>query len=185
MRNIQAHSSEGFTLIELMVSIAIISILSAIIFASFTTARKQSRVAERVTDMKQVQAALEFYYAANRSYPSTGGSGNWRGVCVNWGSYTANNTIPGLAPLYIPVVPTDPQTDVANSLSCYLYTSDGKDYAFLDHNVPEMWANQSAPNYMNYPELVDPTRDGGSNGSVVDGNAPWAWKVYSPGAIGW
>ena len=164
----------GFTIIEMLVVITIIGLLMSVVFSSLSVGRKKSRVAKRVTDMKQVQAALEFYYAANHSYPSTGGSSSWRGTCSGYGSYTANNTIPGLAPTFISAVPTDPQT--ANAAQCYLYTSDGTDYAFLDYNISEMSSSQGLPNYTSYPELVDSIR-----GSAAGG----AWKVSSPGATNW
>jgi type II secretion system protein G len=171
-KNNSVKSGAGFTLIELLTVIAIIGLLAAVIFPSFSIAKKKSRVAKRVADMKQVQAALEFYYAANHSYPST--SGNWYGSCSSFGSVTPNNSIPGLAPQYIPVVPTDPQT--ADPNSCYLYRSDGNDWAFLDYSIPEMSSSQSVPNYTSYPELVDPVRGSGSSG---------AWKVSSPGGASW
>ena len=63
-------SSRGFTLIELLVVIAIIGILASIVLASLNSARKKGRDARRVSDMKQLQLALELYYDANSSsYP--------------------------------------------------------------------------------------------------------------------
>lgn len=59
----------GFTLIELLVVIAIIGILSSIVLASLNSARKKGRDARRVSDIKQLQLALELYYDSNGSYP--------------------------------------------------------------------------------------------------------------------
>jgi hypothetical protein len=134
--------------------------------------------------MKQVQAALEFYYAANHAYPSTGGQ--WFGTCSAFGGYAANAVIPGLAPTYIPVVPTDPQFSASDpNHNCYIYRSDGTNWAFDDFNVSEMFVDQSPPNMNSYPELIDPARDGGTNNSIIDGSYPTSWKVSSPGAISW
>jgi prepilin-type N-terminal cleavage/methylation domain-containing protein len=64
------HSKKGFTLIELLVVIAIIGILSSVVLASLNSARKKSRDARRVSDIKQIQLALELYYDANNRYPA-------------------------------------------------------------------------------------------------------------------
>ncbi|MEK7530875.1 MAG: prepilin-type N-terminal cleavage/methylation domain-containing protein [Patescibacteria group bacterium] len=86
--NIISKSARGFTLIELLVVIAIIGILSSIVLASLNDARLKSRDAKRVADVKQIQLALELYYDATGSYPTT--------------------TLSVLAPTYISALPVDP-----------------------------------------------------------------------------
>ncbi|MFA5830821.1 MAG: type II secretion system protein [Candidatus Paceibacterota bacterium] len=61
---------KGFTLIELLVVIAIIAILSTVVMAGLNSARLKGRDAKRLSDIKQVQAALELYYDSNSGYPS-------------------------------------------------------------------------------------------------------------------
>ncbi len=63
-------TKKGFTLIELLVVIAIIGILASVVLASLNSARKKSRDARRVADIKQIQLALELYFDANRAYPT-------------------------------------------------------------------------------------------------------------------
>lgn len=171
-----------------MVTIAIIGILSTVTYTSFSQAQKKSRMAKRVSDLKQMQVALEYYYAVNKSYPNSGGA--WVTECVEFNG-TGNNVIPGLAPNYISKIPVDPKSAPVLNTSpvyrpawqdCYLYMSyNGIDYAFLDHSVSEF----SQADYAKQPELIDPARDGGSNSALVDGSGVWAWKVYSPGGIAW
>ncbi len=89
--------NKGFTLIELLVVIAIIGILSSVVLASLNSARQKSRDAKRVSDLKQLQLALELYYDSNGGYPS------------------AISTATVVTPGYIAAIPTDPSTNVAYS----------------------------------------------------------------------
>jgi prepilin-type N-terminal cleavage/methylation domain-containing protein len=66
--------SRGFTLIELLVVIAIIGILSSVVLASLNSARVKGRDARRVSDVKQLQLALELYYDNEQSYPAGTGA---------------------------------------------------------------------------------------------------------------
>ena len=65
------NTKKGFTLIELLVVIAIIGILSSVVLASLSTARQKSRDAKRISDIGQIQLALELFFDASQSYPST------------------------------------------------------------------------------------------------------------------
>jgi prepilin-type N-terminal cleavage/methylation domain-containing protein len=61
---------QGFTLFELLVSISIVGILTALAIVSFSGAQKKGRDARRIEDMKLVQSAAEQFYAINNySYP--------------------------------------------------------------------------------------------------------------------
>lgn len=61
---------KGFTLIELMVVIAIIAILSGIILASFSAAKARSRDTQRISDVAQIQLALAGYFNQCNDYPN-------------------------------------------------------------------------------------------------------------------
>ena len=73
--------TKGFTLIELLVVIAIIGILSSVVLASLNTARAKARDAKRLSDMHQMQIALEFYYDSFGRYPDSDNAG-----CGGWDS---------------------------------------------------------------------------------------------------
>ncbi len=62
--------TRGFTLIELMVSIAIIALLSSVVFAATNTARKGARDTQRLSSLREMQTALELYYNEHSSYPN-------------------------------------------------------------------------------------------------------------------
>lgn len=60
----------GFTLIELLVVIAIIGILSTLAMAAFNTTRRNARDAQRMSEVREIQKALEFYYGDVGQYPN-------------------------------------------------------------------------------------------------------------------
>ena len=62
-------TKKGFTLIELLVVIAIIGVLASVVLASLNTARRKSRDAKRIADIKQIQLALEMMFDDNGEYP--------------------------------------------------------------------------------------------------------------------
>lgn len=70
----KAYYRRGFTLIELLVVIAIIGILSSVVLASLNSARQKGRDARRISDLKQIQLALELYYDSSQFYPLTIGT---------------------------------------------------------------------------------------------------------------
>ena len=63
----------GFTLFELLVSISIIGILTALVSVSFSAAQKKARDARRMEDMNAIKTAAEQYYSliGTYSYPTT------------------------------------------------------------------------------------------------------------------
>lgn len=136
-KNRNKHNA-GFTLIELLLVISIIGLLSSIVLASVTKARAKARDMVRVSDLKQLQIALEMYRLDNGGYPVTyvdvSGKGKfWSAMsdCSDDGSEKTNsgNTgyIRNLAPKYIPVLPEDPAKS-ATVPRCYAYASNGTDY---------------------------------------------------------
>lgn len=112
---------KGFTLIELLVVIAIIAVLSTLSVVSLSSARQKSRDTRRVSDIRQIQTALEMY-ALNRTdglYPVTS-SANIKGFCLD-------DT--GLVPtcvgaIFMKKIPSNPSPNGTD----YIYSSDGTSY---------------------------------------------------------
>jgi prepilin-type N-terminal cleavage/methylation domain-containing protein len=65
---------KAFTLIELMVVVAIIAILTAIVIANLTQAKAKSRDAKRISDLNQIQLALELFFDRCNQYPASSGN---------------------------------------------------------------------------------------------------------------
>lgn len=69
------NNKQAFTLIELLVVIAIIGILSTLAVVALQGARGKARDAKRITDIRQMQTALELYYTDWNEYPAALASG--------------------------------------------------------------------------------------------------------------
>lgn len=61
----------GFTLIEMLVVVAIIGLLSSTILVGLTDARKRARDARRIADLRQIQNGLENLYTTAQTYPKS------------------------------------------------------------------------------------------------------------------
>lgn len=87
-------SSLGFTLVELLIVISILSILVSLVIVSFRSSQLKGHDAERKSDLKQIANALELYYNDYGKYPNS---------LPPWGStFTDGKTV------YFKVLPKDP-----------------------------------------------------------------------------
>ncbi len=108
----------SFTLVELLVIIAIVGLLSALIIIAVNQALIKGRDARRMGDIKQITNALELAYAFNDSYPIPDGNTT---VCLS--DCTSSNWCANLI-TQMSSIPNDPLPNQ----QCYLYNSDGKDF---------------------------------------------------------
>lgn len=93
-------NKNGFTLFELLVSISIIAILTALASVAFSGAQKKARDARRMEDIKAIQVAAEQYYSQNTYlYPDDP-------PVMPWKDEKTNQSI-------LDTYPTDPKTGVA------------------------------------------------------------------------
>ncbi len=115
--------NKGFTLIELLVVIAIIGLLTTLAIVALSSARAKSRDARRVSDIRQIQTAIELFFTSRSQtqYPwqvnaTTGitlGSASFN--CLDddgFGTACSGN-------VYMGLVPTNPGPGGAD----YVYTA--------------------------------------------------------------
>lgn len=63
---------QGFTLIELMIGVAIIAILAAVAMPQYTDYVRRSRLADASTGLATMRAQMERHFQDNRTYATSG-----------------------------------------------------------------------------------------------------------------
>jgi prepilin-type N-terminal cleavage/methylation domain-containing protein len=80
------HRSSGFTLVEIMIVVAIIALLAAIAVPGFLRARKRSQASRVLNDLRLIDAAVDQYAIETNKK-----SGDSVGV-ADWTNYLKKNT---------------------------------------------------------------------------------------------
>lgn len=165
-------ATRGFTLIEILLVVAIIALLAAVLAPSLTSARIRARDAKRVSDLHSVTIALALYANDHHgSFPS--GTGSLAAL------------VGELVPGYVSQVPTDPV--YGNTADGYQYcqANGGTSYQIVTRlegaegsgwcTIPgtplvtgsSCWTTGGVPNY----PVCDPTpsNEGGNGGGGGEG----------------
>lgn len=117
---------KGFTLVELLVVVAIIGLIAGIAVVSVNSTRAKARDTKRLEDIKQIQNALAQRFSDLGMYPPTPANGSKLGSklpgannaqvltssMVGWEAAASAGTT-----VYLSAVPRDPQ-----SMGEYVYT---------------------------------------------------------------
>jgi prepilin-type N-terminal cleavage/methylation domain-containing protein len=179
---------KGFTLVELLVVVAIIALLSAVLFANFGDARMSARDKARMTELKELQLSLELYKAQYGRYPAAGctpPAGNFAGPGpVSTGNFTTcANYILGTAterfvPDFISELPSDPMFEMQPSRGFYYRTNaTGSSYKLMVYDAVELeFITAYGQEFSRCPRV------GGACGAMVPATT---YAVYSAGAEDW
>ena len=65
------QTRKGFTLIEMLIVVAVVGILASLVLVGLAPVQRQGRDARRISDLRQVQTGLELYFVRNGEYPDT------------------------------------------------------------------------------------------------------------------
>lgn len=110
LRRYAYSTQRGFTLMELMVVMAIMGILITVGLTSYKSVQTKSRDSRRKNNVKQIASALEAYYNDKGKYPGDDGLGAMVGcgtgdaqTCSCGGPMQDKNSV-----LYMPQLPCDP-----------------------------------------------------------------------------
>lgn len=117
---------KGFTLIEILVVVAIIAILTGSVLVGLGPAQRQGRDARRIGDLRQVQNALELYFAKCGYYPGgaqAGACGAYASIGNDWAALQGALTGSVIG---VNSVPNDP-----SSGKRYIYGADGTGTSYL------------------------------------------------------
>jgi prepilin-type N-terminal cleavage/methylation domain-containing protein len=117
---------KGFTIVEMLIVLAIVALLVSFVMGLTDDSKKRSRDSRREEDIKEIQNALGLYVVDNHKYPVCGRQVIKRDGtdCLSQALITSN---------YISSSPTDPLgKDIgdcgAADSHVYCYTSDGFGY---------------------------------------------------------
>lgn len=175
----------AFTLIEILVVVAIIGILATAITINFDKARKQSRDKVRMTELKELQLAVEVYKAQYGQYPAqgcgvTGGSWTGRGTHPSWG-VNCPEYIVGLVPDFIAELPVDPsKEDEYGKGFLYLTNAARTSYKILAYDsIESRFVTSYADEFARCP--IDCDQPTYCDSTVQ----PTVYGVYSAGAECW
>jgi type IV pilus assembly protein PilE len=69
------HRTQGFTLIELMITVAIIAVIASIAVPNYTDYITRSKFTEAYGQLGDLRVKMEQYYMDNRRYSTTAGGG--------------------------------------------------------------------------------------------------------------
>lgn len=79
------NQSEGFTLVELILAVAIIGVLAAIAIPAYQDYTEKARVFQAVTDISTMASKITHYYDDARAYPDSLADVGLAGQLDPWG----------------------------------------------------------------------------------------------------
>lgn len=104
MKKAMSADRQGFSLIELIVVIAITAVLLAVTLPNFVSSRERARDTKRKEEMRQLKNALRLYYNDYNTYPAGGN-------CAKAEGGTNINYIMGCNTTHAACCPCDTSTD--------------------------------------------------------------------------
>lgn len=73
-RTLPANTARAFSLVELMIALAVLAVLAGIAWPSYSTYLQRGRILEAVTRLSEARAKMEQYFLDQRSYVDASGA---------------------------------------------------------------------------------------------------------------
>jgi general secretion pathway protein G len=106
------NERKGFTLIEILIVVAIIAILASVVLVGLGPTQQAGRDARRISDLNEVQNGLELYYNQCGYYPGSAEATSPCGAFAQISTWAALTTsLKGTTPIGISTVPSDPSAN--------------------------------------------------------------------------
>jgi prepilin-type N-terminal cleavage/methylation domain-containing protein len=119
---------KGFTLIEILIVVAIIAILASVVLIGLGPTQQSGRDARRLSDLHEAQNAIELYYQKCGFYPGPAGCGTGFGKApADWSALST--VITGSSIGVNNPLPLDPTTGA----TYYYGSTDGSSYLIGAH----------------------------------------------------
>jgi prepilin-type N-terminal cleavage/methylation domain-containing protein len=117
MSNLTFRRNSGFTLVEIMIVVAIIALLAAIAVPGFLRARKRSQASRILNDLRMIDSAVDQYaIETNRKTNDPVAVGDWTNYLKKGSSlYNSGKSILGsdYGPQTVDTIPQVPTSDLA------------------------------------------------------------------------
>lgn len=157
-------NNKGFTLVELLIVVALVAIIAAIALIFIIESTAKARDSQRVSEAEAIAEALRLYYLDYEEYPSQGDGYN--------GYIGIGGSLDTALEFYLGYVPADPKHDAAMyyyyydayhictglgsdafaMVSAYTFETDDYNDGFrnLEQNCPSGWGGEggSSPDYV-------------------------------------
>lgn len=156
----------GFTIVELIIVIAVIAILATITAVSYNSVREGAALAKVNTDLAAINDGIKIFKAKKGYYPYSPGEIM---SCDNHADFA------DIVGEYMDKVPEAPcKTWDWGTSDSWLYASDGDNYKLIMYDSDRFKnAKDQIP-----PEMIDPARSSDPEG--------WpSWGFWTPGAATW
>lgn len=142
--NSKFNGKNGFTLIEMLIVIAIIGILASIVLVGLGAFRSRGRDTRRIADLREAQGGLELYFSKFSKYPDLNGWNNMASAIVAGG-------------VGVTSIPNDPLFPTIN-------------YDYVASSDKQQYVLRAKMEDVNHPALKDDLDGAVLGGDCVD---PW------------
>ncbi len=152
---------KGFTLIEILIVVAIIAILATVVLVGLGPTQQAGRDARRLSDLREVQQGLQLYFSKCGFYPGVPVAGNCDNTAnvpkTKWSDMTVALTSSTIG---VNAVPNDPLNITADTAPTYYYAAQNSGASYVVAAKLEVPNNTAFRGYNSADPVIPPTGTG-------------------------